>query len=1211
MCQNQFKSMRLVSVTRLILLILLASLWLPQEATAYSKNHIIQTLNGTDRSNLGSDLKPALDNLEAQAESDVANFHELPDDGNQHSRLLDWGRGEIRSHIYARLLEIAEADSRTDEEQVLAEAFANEWHQYHLHSLQLALDEYDKWKANPCGYVPPEGFSYDPDPNGTLCDGSFSLSELFYNVQPPSQGDFEAYGQALAGIKLKEADGSVATTLASRGLQFAAITTGVSGAALVVLIATAEAVLPFVVTGAAPMIAGAAGPGLVATLAAAGATILGAFLIILAGVIIAVIQGFNVFDAAAIPVNLQQAIDDAQTRPPLVQVLNTERGREEFFNAFMLSTLPDFASDADAPPPDATDDWFVVWNADHTNPVTSDSLTFYGQPLYSGQYPIAWTLRLTHGWFVTEGDIDVPGQGTQPISGLSLAIDYIGWDWGQGAIPDSTQFQARTAWRVGRRFYVLPKGGDPTTDGRYQDEIRFLEPSGDSYNFRLAGMDGDDTPPVVTSDVTGTLGENGWYVSPVTVDWTITDPDTDILYSSPSGCPPETYTYDINVAKVFFCSATSRGGTTEASVGVKIDQVPPTISGTGSPAANAAGWNNTDIAVQFTCTDPFPASGVATCGPDTTLSIETPQYAINSVGTATDNAGNTGYGSAGPFWIDKTPPTITGVLAPQPNANGWYQAGPVDVSFECSDSVSGIKTCTDGSTTVENEGADQPVTGTAVDIADNSATKTVNVHIDGTPPTISASPAPAPNVAGWNNSDVTVSFQCADSLSGVDTCTSPVALTDEGADQTAEGSVTDLAGNSASTTSAAINIDKTAPTIDGSRSPLANGAGWNNSSVTVSFSCDDTLSGVLSCQEPVLLGSEGAGQYAEGTAYDLADNSQTTAVENINIDLTSPSISAAASPSPNAAGWNSSDVTVSFTCSDALSGVDSCTSPVFLTGDGAGQTVPGTATDKAGNSNSTTSAAVNIDKTRPTITGSAYPSANSAGWNNSAVTVTFTCNDATSGIQSCTSPEGLTSEGTGQSASGSATDKAGNSNSTTVAGIDIDLTPPDITITSPPTGSPEYLLNEAVIANWTASDALSGLASATGSSASGDPIDTSTDGLQSFTVDAVDNAGNVAYVAREYTVLSPTEAIQDIEDAIQALVSDQVLKPKQSNGLLQPLNNAIRSYEKGNVSDSCNQLAEFVTKVYDKTPKPIDTNTADELIGAAMDIATISLNCSW
>ena len=68
------------------------------------------------------------------------------------------------------------------------------------------------------------------------------------------------------------------------------------------------------------------------------------------------------------------------------------------------------------------------------------------------------------------------------------------------------------------------------------------------------------------------------------------------------------------------------------------------------------------------------------------------------------------------------------------------------------------------------------------------------------------------NASGWNNTDVTVSFSCADALSGVDGCSTPLTLATEGLAQVVSGSVSDLAGNTAST-SVSLNIDKTAPQV--------------------------------------------------------------------------------------------------------------------------------------------------------------------------------------------------------------------------------------------------------------------------------------------------------------------------------------------------------------------------------------------------------------
>jgi hypothetical protein len=157
-----------------------------------------------------------------------------------------------------------------------------------------------------------------------------------------------------------------------------------------------------------------------------------------------------------------------------------------------------------------------------------------------------------------------------------------------------------------------------------------------------------------------------------------------------------------------------------------------------------------------------------------------------------------------------------------------------------------------------------------------------------------------------------------------------------------------------------IGVDNDPPVISATASPSPNAAGWNNSLVTVSFTCSDKTSGVASCPSPITVNTDGANQVESGTATDLAGNTATTSV-TVNLDTTAPTISGTISPPPDAAGWNNSNVTVNFSCSDALSGVASCTSPIAVTTEGAGQVVTGTATDVAGNA-ATANVTVNISR---------------------------------------------------------------------------------------------------------------------------------------------------------------------------------------------------------------------------------------------------------
>ena len=167
---------------------------------------------------------------------------------------------------------------------------------------------------------------------------------------------------------------------------------------------------------------------------------------------------------------------------------------------------------------------------------------------------------------------------------------------------------------------------------------------------------------------------------------------------------------------------------------------------------------------------------------------------------------------------------------------------------------------------------------------------------------------------------MTVSFTCADALSGTTACPAAQAL-GEGADQSVSGTVTDKAGNSASASVTGTNVDKTAPTISASRTPLGNADGWNNTDVPVSFTCGDALSGAASCSGPVTLTAEGANQSATGSVTDLAGNTASATLGGVNIDKTAPVLTTSQNPGPNAFGWNNGPVTVSFNCSDGLSGL--------------------------------------------------------------------------------------------------------------------------------------------------------------------------------------------------------------------------------------------------------------------------------------------------
>lgn len=531
---------------------------------------------------------------------------------------------------------------------------------------------------------------------------------------------------------------------------------------------------------------------------------------------------------------------------------------------------------------------------------------------------------------------------------------------------------------------------------------------------------------------------------------------------------------------------------------------PPVITATVTPAPNANGWNNSSVTVSFTCVD--TNVGVKTCPSPVPVTTVGANQVVQ--GTATNNAGVATTATVR-ISIDETVPVISASLSPAPDSSGWNNSN-VTVNFSCSDSLSGIAQCPQP-ILVSSSGANQVVSGTATDLAGNTATTSATLNVELTAPSIVAAPSPAPNAQGWNNTNVTVSFTCTQSTSPLTSCSSPQTVTTEGAGQVVTGTVTDAANNS-NTAQLTLNIAKTPPAIATTVSPQPNAAGWNNSAVTVTFACTATTAPIANCPQSQTMNTEGESQIVTGTVTDVAGNTATAKV-TLNIALTPPQISASVSPAPNAAGWNDSSVTVSFVCTNTTAPIATCPQSQTLSTEGANQAVSGTVTDVAGNS-ATATVTVNIGTKPPTIVPSVSPVSNAAGWNNSSVTVSFSCAPGTAPIASCPSPVTVSTEGANQTITATATDVAGNAATASVV-LNLDLTPPILSISSPSNGS--TVSSSALTVTGDVSDGLSGVStvSCDGLPATVQPGAFSCSltlnvGINSISVVATDVAGNTA-----------------------------------------------------------------------------------------------------
>jgi fibronectin type 3 domain-containing protein len=236
-------------------------------------------------------------------------------------------------------------------------------------------------------------------------------------------------------------------------------------------------------------------------------------------------------------------------------------------------------------------------------------------------------------------------------------------------------------------------------------------------------------------------------------------------------------------------------------------------------------------------------------------------------------------------------PTNLATVSPAqvPNLSWVPVAGVTQYNIYRDGEIVGSSTTANYVDTSAPEGSHEySVTAVGENGTESLHSNTVTVSVDKTAPTISYSVSPVANSLGWNSSDVTVTFSCDDGLSGVASCSSPVTISSEGANQQVSGEAVDNAGNTANVT-ANLNVDKTSPTIDATLSAAANANGWNNTQVTVTYNCNDSLSGVQYCSMPQTLTTDGTYDLA-GYATDNADNSQTTNLM-VKVDQTAPEVS--------------------------------------------------------------------------------------------------------------------------------------------------------------------------------------------------------------------------------------------------------------------------------------------------------------------------------
>jgi hypothetical protein len=310
---------------------------------------------------------------------------------------------------------------------------------------------------------------------------------------------------------------------------------------------------------------------------------------------------------------------------------------------------------------------------------------------------------------------------------------------------------------------------------------------------------------------------------------------------------------------------------------------------------------------------------------------------------------------------DTSPPTTQPVTDPAANANGWWR-GDLTVNLSATDNPGGTGVASvtyslagaqSGGATVTGDTVAVPVTAEGVTAVTYAARdragnveieRTTVVRIDHTPPQVAVSRTPVANEYGWASSSVTAQFVATDAGSGFAagaTETIDDVIAEEGARLSRQHTFTDLAGNPTDAVLADVNIDETAPQVTVTRTPPANASGWNDSAVTATFAATDGLSGLLGdASLTQVFADEGANQTGAHTFSDLAGNTAAGSIDGIDIDLTPPTLTCAATPSVL---WPPDHalvpVTTDVRLTDALSG------PAAFVLTGADSSEPGAAVD--------------------------------------------------------------------------------------------------------------------------------------------------------------------------------------------------------------------------------------------------------------------------
>ena len=311
---------------------------------------------------------------------------------------------------------------------------------------------------------------------------------------------------------------------------------------------------------------------------------------------------------------------------------------------------------------------------------------------------------------VVNGDVYV-GSSSGALYAVDGSTGHSVWSDNVGTAiqaPDEQNAATLTGLGAGEGHLIVPAGSTVTT-----------------YTPASA----DSTPPVISSSVSGAQGANGWYVGPVTVTWTATDPESGI--ASSAGCGSSTVSAD-TAGTPITCTATNGAGlTSSSSVTVKLDSTAPTLSCSSPPT----GWSASDVTI--TCKAGDATSGLAN-GNDASFTLSTSVPAGTETNAAStpnhtvcDVAGNCL--TAGPYTGLKVDKKAPGITLSTPSGGTYTLNAVLAASYTCTDGGSGVATCAgpvpSGSSIDTSSVGSKTFTVNATDGVGNATTPRVGTYV--------------------------------------------------------------------------------------------------------------------------------------------------------------------------------------------------------------------------------------------------------------------------------------------------------------------------------------------------------------------------------------------------------------------------------------------------------------------------------------------------